>query len=262
MADETKPEVAIDDVQDKGIEVDLDKPSDSPAPVSSEPKYVTLDDLNKIQKQLNGLSYIGRQFQEVSRKLDGLKPQEAPRPQGDRDPYDEMVEKDWKLAVRQLAREEAEAKLREDKEQVARQSMEQSKLNLLDESKKKVLSKYPELDDPNSEISRKYVEVLNRNQDYLRNDRGPILAMRDMEEELRSEGRLDEGTRKVVEKEINRQVRTGAAVLPRSSNGNTGNKVMLTREEKELCDTNNIRYENYASMKKKQESSGRQGVEV
>ena len=263
MPDQNKPEEALTPEQDAAIEVNLDKPVDSPAP-SSEPKYVSVDELQRVQKQLNGLSYIGRQFQEVSKKLDLLAQgaQPAQRQPSD-DPYDELVNKDWKLAVRQLAREEAEAKIREEKENSYKLTLEQQKVNLLEESKKKVMSKYPELEDPSSDLTKKYISILNKNQDYLRNDRGPLLAMRDMEDELRDEGRLDEVTKRVVEKEVNRQVRTGAATLPRSTTNSLGkNTVMLSKEQRELCDNNNIRYEDYGRMLKLSQASGRQGVEV
>jgi hypothetical protein len=264
MNDELKPEVAVDDSQDKAIEIDLDKPAGTP-PTSSEPKYVTVDDLEKIRKQLNGLSYMGRQFNELSKKLDGLQyqPQQKVQADGTKDPYDEMVEKDWKQAVRTLAREEAQAIRQQQIQQENQRQLEQQKVNILEQSKQKVMSKYPEINDQDSEIAKKYMKILSQNQDYLRNDRGPLLAMRDMEDELRDEGRLDEVSKRAVEKEVNRQVRTGAATLPRTSNGATNsNKISLTREQKELCDNHNIRYEDYASMLKKQQVSGRQGVEV
>ena len=262
MPDETKPEAAIDDSQDKAIEVDLDKPSQEKT--SSEPKYVTVDDLEKIRKQLNGLSYMGRQFQEISKKLDGMQYQpQRVQSDGIKDPYDEMVEKDWKQAVRVLAREEAESIRQAQIQYDYQRQLEQKKVSLLEQSKQKVVDKYPEINDQDSEIAKKYMKILTQNQDYLRNDRGPILAMRDMEDELRDEGRLDEVSKRAVEKEVTRQVRTGASTLPRTSNGApSSNKISLTREQKELCDNHNIRYEDYALMVKKQATSGRQGVEV
>ena len=36
----------------------------------------------------------------------------------------------------------------------------------------------------------------------------------------------------------------------------------LTKEQQKLCDNHNIRYEAYAAMVKKQQASGREGVEV
>ena len=250
-----RPEVAVDDSQDKAIEIDLDKPV-NPVPVSSEPKYVTIDDLEKIRKQLNGLSYMGRQFNELSKKLDNFTLAQGAQRAGvslndSKDPYDELVEKDWKQAVRTLAREEAEHLRQQQIQYDYQRQLEQQKVSILEQSKQKVMAKYPEINDQDSEIAKKYMKILNQNQDYLRNDRGPVLAMRDMEDELRDEGRLDEVSQRAVEKEVTRQVRTGAATLPRTSNGATSsNKITLTREEKELCDTNNIRYESFASMKK------------
>ena len=261
---ELKPEVAVDDSQDKAIEIDLDKPAQT-TPISSEPKYVTVEDLEKIRKQLNGLSYMGRQFNELSKKLDGLQYQPQPRVQtdGSKDPYDELVEKDWKQAVRTLAREEAESLRQAQIQHDYQRQLEQQKVSILEQSKQRVVAKYPEIQDQDSDIAKKYMKILSANQDYLRNDRGPLLAMRDMEDELRDEGKLDEVSRRAVEKEVTRQVRTGATTLPRTSNGATSpNKITLTREQKELCDNHNIRYEDYAAMVKKQQVSGRQGVEV
>ena len=263
---ELKQEALIDEAQDKSIEIDLDKPDGKTAQsTSSEPKYVTVDDLEKVRKQLNGLSYLGRQFQEFSKKLDNLQYQPQPKVQADgsKDPYDELVEKDWKKAVRTLAREEAESIRQVQIQQDYQRKLEQDKLTILEQSKQKVISKYPEIQDPDSDIAKKYMKILNQNQDYLRNDRGPVLAMRDLEDELREEGRLDEFTKRAVEKEVTSQVRTGATTIPRTSNGATSsNKITLTREQKELCDNHNIRYEAYAAMVKKQQASGREGVEV
>ena len=267
MADEiVKPEEAQNQAQDIAIEVELNKKEESTEKKaeSSEAKYVTVEELEKIRKQLNGLSYLGRQFQEVSKKIDTLQPQERQvAPSGTKDPYDEIVEKDWKQAVRILAREEAEIMRQQTIQAESVRYMEQKKVSILEDSKSKVREKYPEIDDQNSELSKRYISILNKNQDYLRNERGPVLAMRDMEDELKSEGRLDEYTRKAVEKEVSRQVRTGATagVRTQSANGN-GNKISLTREQKEICDNNNIRYETYALMLKKQAESGSRQVEV
>ena len=231
--------------------------------VISEPKYVTVEDLEKIRKQLNGLSYMGRQFNELSKKLDGLQyqPQSRVNTDGTKDPYDELVEKDWKQAVRTLAREEAEHLRQQQIQYDYQRQLEQQKVSILEQSKQRVIAKYPEINDQDSDIAKKYMKILNQNQDYLRNDRGPILAMRDLEDELRDEGKLDEVSRRAVEKEVTRQVRTGAATLPRT-NGATSNKNSLTKEQQKLCDNHNIRYEAYAAMVKKQQASGRQGVEV
>ena len=262
---EIKPEEATIEVQDKDIEINLDKPAEGTTkPTSSEPKYVTVDDLEKVRKQLNGLSYMGRQFQELSKKLDSLQVQHHPqRVQGDKDEYDELVEKDWKQAVRKLAQEEYLRERQFQLQQEQQRNIENSRLSILDQSRQKVMEKYPEVQDPQSDISKRYMSILNKNQDYLRNERGPILAMRDLEDELREEGRLDEFTKRVVEKEVNRQVRTGATGAPRGSTpGSNGNRVSLTREQQEFCKNNSIKFEDYALMLKKQEASGRQGVEV
>lgn len=256
---ELKPEVAIDDAQDKAIEIDLDKPDGKSAEkTSSEAKYVSVEELEKIRKQLNGLSYLGRRFEEVSKKIDSLNVAPAQRPapvQGDKDPYEDLLEKDWKKAVRTLAREEAESVRQTQIQQDYQRQLEQKKVSILEDSRSKVRSKYPEIDDQDSEVARKFMKILNQNPDYLQNERGPLLAMRDMEDELKAEGKLDSYSQKAVEKEVNRQVRTAVTSVPKSAPSG-GNKVTITKEQKEFCDHNNIRYEDYAKIISR--SSGRQ----
>ena len=267
--EELKPEVAIDEKTDGSIEVNLDKPEEGAKGVSSsEPKYVTVEDLEKIRKQLNGLSYLGRQFNEVVKKIDSLQApdRQAPQPVNTTlDPYDELVQRDWKQAVRAISREESNIIRNQEAQEEQIRLQGQRKLSILEDSKNRVRSRYPELDDQNSDLSKRYISILNKNQDYLRNERGPLLAMADLEEELRSEGRLDEISKKAVEKEVVRQVRSTATSGVRSgvSNGARANTQVLTRDQKEFCDHNNIRYEDYGRMLKKQsESDSRKSVEV
>lgn len=261
---EIKPEEAKDEAQDKAIEVDLDKPEGQVEKTSSEPKYVTVDDLEKIRKQLNGLSYMGRQFQEISRKIDSLGVQRpAPmKPEAEKDEWDKKVETNWKGTVEELAELKFQEMMSRREALEQQRAAQQQKITILEQSKQKVIERYPEIQDPDSEIAKKYMKILNQNQDYLRNDRGPELAMAALENEFRSEGRLDEISKRAVEKEVNRQVRTAVTTLPRSTNGSSPNKVMLTKEQREFCDNAGMKYENYAKMLKKQEVSGRQGVEV
>lgn len=242
-------EITVEDIDNPNKEVEV-KPEVKKE--TQEAQYVKLDELEKIQKQLNGLSYIGRKFDELSKRLDTF---QAPQVNNtkvapeDMDEYDKLVEKDWKGAVRKLAQEEAKALRQADREAEAKQRMAAQQLSILEQSKKTVVDRYPQLSDENSEISHKYREVVQKHPEYLSNEFGPELAMRSMEDELRSEGRLDEFSKKIVDKEIERRTRVGAASVPKASSPNSG-KAILTKEDKEFCDFNGIKYDVFLRNKK------------
>jgi hypothetical protein len=245
------PEITVEDIQNPNKVEDV-KPEPK-AKESSEAQYVRMEELDKIQKQLNGLSYMGRKMDELSKKFDNWSPQpQQPTmvtKDEDKDEYDKLVEKDWKAAVRKLAKEEAETLRAIEREAEAKKRMEVQQLTLLEQSKKTVIDRYPQLNDESSEISQKYREVVQKHPEYLSNEFGPELAMRSMEDELRNEGRIDEFSKKIVDKEVDRRTRVGATAVPRAASPNS-NKSILTKEDKDFCDFNGIKYDAFLKNKK------------
>ena len=218
-----------------------------------EPQYVRMEELEKVRKQLDGISYLGRKLEEVTRRLDTMpEPRVVPQTQQEnKDELDELVEKDWKQAVRKLSRNEMVEYEREKQLEFARQQEETKKISILEQSKNAVKDKYPEVDDTNSEFAKKFISVRNKHPEYWKSEYGPILAMREVEEELRKEGKLDSETKEVVEKEAMRITRTKVGSTPVGTNGKVDkNKVVLTSDEREFCDFNGISYENFAKNKK------------
>lgn len=230
---------------------------------TGEKQYVTHEQLEDIRKQLNGLSYIGRKFGEVDatlKKLTQTTPQSrVPSATDSTDPDDVLLEKDWKAAVRKQARVEAEAILEERKRFSEQESAATESRNRLENAKKHVIEKYPEILKNETEISQRYTSIINEHPEYLQNDFGPILAMRDMEDKLRSEGRLDEFTKKAVETEVQRRARADATSTTRSSTSKQVKTITLTAEQKAAADSMGIKYENYAKMLERQL---KEGVEV
>ena len=248
-------EITVEDIPNPNKTEEV-KPEAKPKE-TSEAQYVKMEELEKIQKQLNGLSYMGRKFDELSKKFDNWQPQSSQPTMAvkdeDKDEYDKLVEKDWKAAVRKLAKEEAETLRTIEREAEAKKRMEIQQLTLLEQSKKSVIERYPQLNDENSEISQKYREVVQKHPEYLSNEFGPELAMRSMEDELRNEGRLDEFTKKVVDKEVARRERVGTTSVPKAvSPGST--KATLTKEDKDFCDYHGIKYDTYLRNKKSMSS--------
>jgi len=261
-------EVVIDDLKEKETQTPEDQ-SKQKEPQKGE-KYVTLEELEKIRlqneqltKQLNSQSYqlrkLGEQIQTFQQPPVQSPPQE-PVQQGAKDKWDQLVETNWKEAVKGLASEAYEEKKRLETEIQKQQFMQQKFNNTLFQSQKTVLEKYPDLNDPSSELAQKFVKVLENNQDWKYESNGPLLTMYRMEEELRQEGKLDQYTKKIVDKEVARQARVGATSAPHSSVVSKSESNVLTKEEKELCDFNGIAYDGYLAMKKAQRKE--EGVEA
>lgn len=67
------------------------------------------------------------------------------------------------------------------------QEMQQESNTLLENNKKLVLEKYPQLNDENSALAQRFKKVISQHPEYLSKVDGPVLTMRKMEEELSSE---------------------------------------------------------------------------
>lgn len=252
-------------VEKEGQEVEVDL---NPAPEvkKEEPKYVTAEHFEKLQKQFNGISQTLRHVKDIPGQIAELQKTmssrfASPAQKAEaKDELDEMLEKgDWRTPVNRLAEKRFNELMTEREQQVQAQQAQHQKLVVLETNKNAVRSKYPDIEEPDSEIARRYQKVISEKPQYLQNEFGPVLAMRDMEDELRSEGRLDEFTKQVVEKEVARQTRVGAGFVPRGTASPNGNKVILTREQKSFCDSVGLKYEDYAKHAKR---GSKEGVEA
>lgn len=262
----------------KEIEVDEDAPKAEVAP-KEEPKqeaqYVTLEQLEsirkqseKIEKQLNGLSYYGRKVDEVIKRLDAQtsnQPQPVATPPIPATEWDVKLNTNWKGTVEELADIRAEQKYRSlraaEKAEEARIAMLTQQRNILEDNKRKVVEKYPELNDPTSEVSQKFLSIVSRHQEYLNNEYGPVLAMREMEDELRNEGKLDPQAKQVVEKEIARQNRVAATTsITKSKPSETSGNKALSSEEIKMCKDNGINPDTYLKMRRQLSSENKAEV--
>ena len=253
MADEKDPVTVILD-QD-GNPVQPEKTTEG-----GEPQYVTVADLEKVRKQLDGLSYIGRKFNDLDQKISRISIGNGVRPAVDPnsvDPDDALLEKDWKAAVRKQARVEAESILAERQRITEQERAAIESRTRLEGSKKAVIDRYPDIMDNSTEIAGRYTKIINEHPEYLQNDYGPVLAMRDMEEELRKEGRLDEFSKKVVDAEVQRRIRAdGGGAAKGSATGKVTKTITLSAEQKSVADSLGVKYEIYAKMLERQPKEG------
>src|SRR3990167_7990015 len=78
------------------------KPEVKPEVKKEEPKYVRLEDLEKVNQAINNTrEYNNRQLAEIKAALEKLTPKEPVAPTDD---LDELVQKDWKAGVAEVTR--------------------------------------------------------------------------------------------------------------------------------------------------------------
>lgn len=246
------------------VVVELDEnnsPVKTEEPKKQEPSYVTKEEFERLAKASNYTNGALRKIQEFIEKEKVSKPViSASKPKEDMDEYDELVQKDWKQAVRKLSQAEYSELRRQEREQEQAEAEKNRNLNLLENNKRKVLEKHSELMDEMSEKAKIYQQVITEHPEYLGNPFGPVLAMRDMEDRLHEQGYVDEPTKKILEKEVLRQTRASASTIGRGASSSPTKTITLTKEQRELCDSFGIKYENYASVS--QNLTKNQGVEV
>ncbi len=242
-------------LQDGGIEVNLEESSESKnageettpsekQEAPSEPKYATYDDLKKVQ---NSIAYQTR----ILQKALNQQPSQTSEPvRNDREPdeIDRVAERDWKEGVRMVIQDEYKTLMEKDKADAEKRAMEDQSMATMEANKQYVVNQYPELSDDGSDITKLYIEASNelasRDSGFFGNPYGPIAAMRVMEEKMRNMGIPLPGVKEQADREITRRARVGAtsSVPSKKPSG----KFVLTSDQKQFCDQNNIPYEVYA----------------
>lgn len=157
--------------------------------------------------------------------------------------WDALARKDWQAAV-DLRSVISARKVRDE------YAAQERTTRTLNEAKDKVLQKHPELADANSEKGQIFLKILDRNPDYLTMSKGPILAMRDMEDEMETLGYTREeifDTKKsIAAKEDTRVSRGSLTASGRTTEKATGRTVQLSKDDLEFCKTQGIDPVDYA----------------
>jgi hypothetical protein len=180
----------------------------------------------------------------------------VPVPQSQQE-WDALARQDWKTAVDMrsiIAARSVHAEVkRVDKN-----------ASVMEESKNRVLTRHPELNDQNSEKSQIYLSILDRNPEYLNMSKGPVLAMRDMEEEMEARGytreQIFDSKQAVARNEATRVSRaslTNGGRMPEKQ----GRTVTLSKADLEFCETQGIDPKKYAANKLAQEQRAK-GVQL
>lgn len=172
--------------------------------------------------------------------------------------WDVYAKKDWKGAVDLRTQINAENIINQ-------KAVESKETEGLAESKKVVSGKHPELNDDSSEKTKIYLAILNENPRYLKDPKGPIHAMRDMEDRMRELGYPEEeivaAEKRGAEKEQTRQSRVVLTSQKGRSVSDSAKQVHLSKDDLEFCKFNDIDPKEFAKNKLKM-SKSKKGGEV
>ena len=204
-----------------------------------EPKYVRLEELEKVNQAINNTrEWNTRKISGLEEKIDKLLAA-TPKPVSTGDPdLDELVQRDWKAGVREVARKEIEDYSK--KTQVI--TIQQQELTELDRNKRTAIEKHPELNDPLSEKSKTFIKVLDENPRWKNYTDGPIIAMREMENRLNLHGSIESGDKM-------KDTRARATSIPKGTSTNQRGKYSLTAQDIDFCKLNGINPESYKQFK-------------
>ena len=270
MPDEKQPDVEIindePEPQEEQVVVDLEKKPENQADQPKQPEKPSPE----ISKLNNTIAYQTRKLEQAMRELQEMKQRFASVPQqsekgqtASTDEVDEIAQKDWKLGVRKVVEKDIETKIQDafaKKEQaeaeVKRRSAVESEL---EKSKRKVLDKYPQIEDDSSEEAAIYRQVINEDNSILSNVYGPEIAMFRMEDRMRQMGKTPPSVKPIVDREVSRLTRAGASSVVGKTTSTNG-KITLTKEQKEFCDHYSIPYTEYAKNLKADNADG--GVQI
>jgi len=211
-----------------------------------EPQYVKIDDLKKITKQLDGISSAYRSSEkdkkELASKLEALEARlsgKAIKPSEAQDEMDKLLEQgDWRTPVGRVAEETVSRILKQREAEQATFNQQASRTQKYELAAKTVYDKYPELHDPNSEITKTWMRVVNDHPEWHGEPLGPIATMNAMEEIL------DEQDMTNNDAESKRRARVNATSVRPGTPAKT-QTITLTKEQKEFCKSAGLSEESY-----------------
>lgn len=257
--------------EDAGVEVDLTekKPEVKPDAETQLQDRIKVEVEKELQVRIkpfiNQAEQARRQADQYRTQLEQASKKSPPAEQT-QDELDKLVDSgNWKEAVSRLADQRAVAIIQQREQQTRIEQDALSRRQLLDSSIRKVTELYPELDehagDPNAEVSKAFSRLMNANPDLLSNPRGPELVMYEMEREMIADKQTPRSWQvKAASTSNHVPGRASTTTLAPSRPSISSNKVVLTREQKEFCDRQGIKVEDYARIARTLESTG--GVEA
>ena len=253
QAEETKKS-EITETPEGGVEVELEEQNlpEVPEKPKEEPKEKSKPPEDEASKLRNRVGYQERVISRMQKQLEDItQPPPVETESVPVDEIDKVAQTDWKAGVRMLINQEVNTILEEDRRKIGVTAKIEENSSIMERNSQEALSRHPELNDESSEKTQIWFDTLEKNPRWQTLPEGPLLVMNIMETELRKRGYDVDGTIKAgVESETTRIARASGTNLPSSRPADTTNKVVLTKEQKEFCDTHGIRYNDYARTQK------------
>lgn len=239
----------IAETPDGGVEVSIGEETEQPQDQVKEAEQKPQED--DSQKLKNRLGYQERQIQKLQQQLEAMSKPSQPASQPEKEvpvsELDKMVQEGrWQEAVSKLAEQRAKEIFQEEQMRIQQQSEQQRLQSEIEKNAQLALERHPELNDATSEKAQIWLDILNQNPRWRQSPDGPLLTMYRLEEELRRKGYdIDGSIKRSVESEKERIARAQATAT-HASRPVSSNKITLTKEQREFCDLNGIKYEDYA----------------
>lgn len=218
---------------------------------------------NKVYAHDRILSNVQRSIEELKELMlsNSPSPQISQKQEVELGELDKLAEKDWKAAVGKIAETRTREILNAEQKKMEQAQSVQIEAQVMEKNSQTVLSRHPELEDVSTEKSQIFQDILSKNPRWRTSLEGPLLTMYEMENELRRRGYdIDGVIKEKVETEKRRIMNASASALPASRSVSATGKIVLTREQKEFCDQNDVSYEEYARTLKKSGDKG--GIEI
>ena len=211
-----------------------------------EPKYVDIAELKKLTEKLNGISFSLRTNEksekELSKKLEDLETRLSGRsikPAEAQDELDKLLEQgEWRKPVAIIAEETVERILKQREAEQHNFQQQSQRVQKYEVAVKTVYDRYPELKDPESNITKTWMKVVNDHPEWHGEPLGPIAAMHAMEEILEKDSDGEESA------EAKRRARVNATSVRPGTPAKT-QTIALTREQKEFCKNSGISEDKY-----------------
>lgn len=253
----------VTETDEGGVEVSVEDDNPQKEPIVQERKEEVAKPAkqdpitNKVYAHDRILSNVQKSIEELKNIMLSNASSISPAQEEKLDELDKLAQTDWKAAVSKIVEARTHEILDKERKQIETQKVQEESSQIMEKNATFVTSKHAELNDATSEKAQIFQEVLNNNPRWRTSPDGPLLTMYAMEDELRKRGYQVDG---VAEKkpEANRVI--PASGLPSSRPVNTGNKIVLTREQREFCEQNGLSYEDYARTLRK--SGEREGISI
>lgn len=171
--------------------------------------------------------------------------------------WDALARQDWQAAV-DLRSIISARKVQEESRKV------ETVTRTLDEAKNKVLQRHPELADATTDKGKIYLNILEKNPDYLTMPKGPLYAMKDMEAEMEELGYTKEqifDSKKAVAQNEATRVSRGALTSGGRMPEKSARTVTLSKDDLEFCKNSGIDPKDYAKEKLELENN-RKGAQL